>query len=267
MIEKLRKHKLAFGSALLLILLALIVLSLARSSRQERVLGKIKKGTITEAVYGVGTVTAKNIFQLKVGVTSSIRSLHVREGDRIKAGAPLVYLEGTTLFRAPFTGTVTSLPYQEGETVFPQTPVMTLTDLENRYIVVSLQQQAVVRVEKGQQAKISFESMRDQTFYGKVRTIYSNNGQFLVNIDVTTLSPRILPGMTADVAIAIQKKENVLLAPVNAISSGKILIKKGGRSHEIPVQVGVVDSEVAEIIPTEVSSEISEGDLVVLKGR
>lgn len=219
------------------------------------------RGKIVEAVYGIGTVTASKSYQLKIGITSAIKKLHVIEGELVSAGQSMIDLADSTSFKAPFSGTITSIPYKTGETVFPQTPILTLIDLTNLYISVSLEQQGAMRVKTGQGVSLSFESLRGQKLEGKVRTIFPNEGQFIVHVDVPTLPKEILPGMTADVAISIDQKENALLVPVAAINNGKILIKRSGKEMKQDIKIGTVDGQWAEVI----SDNIQETDEVILK--
>ena len=96
--------------------------------------------SIVQSVYGIGTVTATHSFQLKLGVTGSVVDLYVKEGDSVKKGERLVNID-QVVYRAPFAGTVTSLPYKIGENVFAQLPILSLVNLLDRYLVVSLEQQ------------------------------------------------------------------------------------------------------------------------------
>lgn len=157
------------------------------------------------AVYGIGTVTATHTFQLKLADAATLKTLHAQEGDWVAAQAPLVTLLDGRTFRAPFPGTVTALPFKPGENVFPQLPIVTVTDLQDRYVLVSLEQHGALRVRERQPVRLSFESLRAARFTGTVRAIYPHEGQFLVHITVAELPPAILPGMTADVAIEVDR--------------------------------------------------------------
>ncbi|MCM0605074.1 MAG: efflux RND transporter periplasmic adaptor subunit [Xanthomonadaceae bacterium] len=223
----------------------------------------VKKGSIIDAVYGIGTVTAKNTYALKLGVTSRIQSLSVQEGDEVKAGAPLVALEGLTLFRAPFAGTVTAIPFKVGESVFPQTAIVTMSDLKNLYIVTSLEQQGAIRVKKGQQVRVNFESFRDQNAEGVVKTIFSNDTQFIVHVDVKKFPDQILPGMTADVAIEIDRFKDSILIPATALSGGRVKRIRNNMREEIEVKTGAIDGEWAQIL----SGDIKETDKVAVGGK
>jgi multidrug efflux pump subunit AcrA (membrane-fusion protein) len=221
---------------------------------------EIKKGPTIEAVYGIGIVTATHTYQLKIAAATTVAKTFVSEGEEVKQNQPLILLEGIPLFRAPFSGTVTSLPYKVGESVAPQTSILNLADLKNRYLVVNLEQQGALRVKRGQNVRINFESYRDKNFMGKVRTLFSNDNQFIVHIDLESLPEQILPGMSSDVAIEINRKDNVTLAPVASISGGKITVLRNGTQQVIPVQLGNVDGEWAEIL----KGDLEPGDQAIL---
>lgn len=205
-----------------------------------------KVGPIVEAVYGIGTVTSEKIFQIKYGVPQTIEAIYVKEGDFVKAGSPLIKTD-MNISRAPFSGTITSLPFHVGENVFAQTPILTIMDLKDRYLVVSLEQQGALRVKPGQRARIAFDSLRGQKILGIVRSIFPQNDQFLVHVLSEELPDQILPGMTADVAIEIDRRETAILIPVAALSRGKIILLKEGKREKIDVKVGMVDGQWAEI--------------------
>ncbi len=223
---------------------------------------KVKHGDIIEAVYGLGTVTANQSYQVKLGVTGTITGLYVTEGDKIEKGKALVTIDQGAYFAAPFSGTVTSAPFKLGETVYAQAPIVTLTNLKDRYVVVSLEQESALRVRAGQNTRISFETLRGQTYQGKVRAIYPDpqNSQFFVRIDVAELPETILPGMTGDVAIEIAQRAGVLLIPVTALQSGRVTVKSGHLRKKIQITVGAIDGRWAEVT----GDDLKEGDDVIL---
>jgi multidrug efflux pump subunit AcrA (membrane-fusion protein) len=256
-----KTKKIVIGASLL----AIIALALGAvwqiQSAKGRPTAAVTRGNIAEAVYGLGTVTSRKVFKLKSGISSQIRKIHVKEGDAVKAQAPLMTTEEGVTFRAAFDSTVTSIPYTVGEAIFPQMVLMTLMDLSDLYVSVSLEQQGALRVRAGQSVQISFESLRGQKVTGKVRTIFPNEEQFMVYIEVEKFPAGILPGMTGDVAIQIAQKENAMLVPVSAVESGRVAVKRHGRWVKIPVQVGTVDGARAEVN----SKDLQEGDLVLTK--
>jgi membrane fusion protein, macrolide-specific efflux system len=255
-----KEHKIVTAAVAVFVVVAVILAIRSIQSRNERLTEPLKKGSIIESVYGIGTVSPNRRFDLKVGVTSTIRRLYVQEGDQVKRAQPLVQLDDV-IFNAPFAGTITSLPFKVGETVFAATPVLSVVDLRDRYLVVSLEQRGALRVRPGQKARISFDSMRGEAYGGEVESVYSHDNNFLVRIDVSSLPPQILPGMTADVAVAIAERRDVLLAPAAAIDAGKVYVRRGpGRPRAVEVKIGIVDGTMAEIV----AGDVHEGDRLVI---
>jgi macrolide-specific efflux system membrane fusion protein len=216
---------------------------------------KPKIGPVLEAVYGLGTVVAPHTYQLKTGVNLVLKKIFFKEGDRVPRGARLVQFDESSETRAPFNGIVTSLPFKEGENIFPQIPVVTLVSLEDLYMEVSLEQQAVLRVRRGQAARVTFESLQSQRFDGKVTSVFPKDNQFIVRIDLDQFPQGALPGMTADTAIEIGRRENALSVPVRAIADGKVTVLRTGHRKKIPVQIGIVDGQWAEVVSGDIKPE------------
>jgi len=77
------------------------------------------------------------IINLAPSSAGVLNALYVKEGDTVKKGDPLIKIDDS-VFPAPFDGTVTFLPYKIGEIVYPQSSALSLVDLRDRYLVVSL---------------------------------------------------------------------------------------------------------------------------------
>ncbi len=214
------------------------------------------QGPITESIYGLGTVQSNNIFNLKLGVTTMIKKVFVKEGEFVTKGQRLLdfYENAFQNQFAPFEGTVTQLNYYAGETVFPQSPLLTIMDLKDKYISVVLDQEGALLVKKKQIAKLSFNTFK-KTFEGTVKSLFPKQGQIVANIECNQLPDEILPGMTPDVAIIVRTIPNATLIPIQAISNGKIQLAKSGTKNFqwTPVQLGIIDADWAEITSPEIA--------------
>lgn len=262
LVNWLQKHPLKAVLIGVGLIVGLIIVANIKNRNEGILTDPLKKGTIIQSVYGIGTVLANHSFQLKPAVVSSIRELFVKEGDSVKKGDKLALLD-SILYKAPFDGTVTALPFKVGENVFAQAPVLSLVNLEDRYLLVSLEQQGALRVEKGQTVIMSFDSIRDQNYEGVVESVYSNDNNFFARINVSKLNPKILPGMTADVAIQIMKHENALLLPIAAFNNGGVWVKRSSIASFTPLKLGIVDKEMGELI----EGDLKEGDHLLIKQK
>lgn len=211
-----------------------------------------KQGDITESIYGLGKVKTDQVYDAKIAVIKTIKKLYVKEGDFVEKGTKLVELDDQLVLRAPFSGTISLVAFHEAQPVFPQQTILRLEDLSHKYIEVSLEQQGALRVAKGQDVRVLFESIRGEQLKGKVSAIFARNEEFLAHITVDGLGDNVLPGMTADVAIEVGTRKNVTLVPLSAVSSGRIKILRDDKKKTIQVKIGGIDGNWAEV---------KEGDL------
>lgn len=257
-----KKHSVVSVVLLILVVATISVLRSIRLRSEGTLTEPIHRGVIAETVYGIGTVTANRSYQLKPGLTSTIAAVYVKEGDRVRKGDRLLDLDRVT-FRAPFDGTVTYLPNKVGETVFASAAVLQLVDLSDRYLLVSLEQQGALKIRPNQKVRVSFDSIRQQSYEGKVVSIYSQNSNFFARIDVANMPSEILPGMTADVAIVVRERANALVVPVAAVDQGQVWV---AGSLKIPsavkVKIGIIDSEWAEIVEEDGKTDHVQTNLI-----
>lgn len=202
-------------------------------------------GELTEAVYGLGKVKSNHRYEIKLGVTANIKKVFVREGDSVQKDQALIKAD-ESVFKSPFAGVVTLVTIYEGETASPQIVLLRVENLDDRFIELSLEQDAAMRIQKDQNAKISFESMRGQTLNGKVSAIFPRGSEFVTNVSVENLDKKILPGMSADVSIEIGKITGTLV-PAKALRNGLLKIERNGKIQNLKVDVGLIDGLSAEI--------------------
>jgi membrane fusion protein, macrolide-specific efflux system len=206
-----------------------------------------RRGPILEAIYALGVVKASQVYTLKLGVAAFVAEIPVSEGDLVRKGDVIARTD-STVFRSPLSGVVTQVSDVTGGTVMPGLALLTITDVSGKYLLLSLEQESVLRVKRGLKAEISFESLRGEKLHGTVTRIYPSDNQFFVRIDVDHFPDNVLPDMTADVAIEVERRENALLIPATAVRKGMVRRRRDGRVEETPVRVGVADGEWAEIL-------------------
>jgi RND family efflux transporter MFP subunit len=151
------------------------------------------------------------------------------------------------------------------------TTVMTLADLSRTFVLVSVDESDIGRIENGQRVRITVDAFPDTFFPGEVvrvatkGTAVSNVVTFEVKVEVKGPNCGLLkPEMTANVRITAVEKNDVLLLPVNAVVRKRqeriVSVRKAdGASEERTVKTGSSDGEMIEI-----AEGLSEGEKVVM---
>lgn len=244
--------------------LGLIIIGLVvfwQLSGPKDVLLPVHRDSVVEAVYGLGQVKTDKRFEVKVGIVTSIKELFVKEGDFVEKGDALLTLDEIPSFRAPFSGTITSVRLQEGETVFPQTTILRVEDLNDTYVEVSLEQNSVLKIKKGMTALLGFEHNAEKELQAKVSSVFSRDGEFVVRIDSESLPREVLPGMTVDVSFIVGERQNALLIPLDALKGNQVIRVREAEKEVINVSVGHKDHRYAEIL----QGDLIDSDLVILQ--
>jgi multidrug efflux pump subunit AcrA (membrane-fusion protein) len=214
-----------------------------------------RTGEIVEAVYGLGTVESEDVFQAKSAIISSIMEFYVKEGQDVIKGQKLFKNDQGTVTFAPFSGRITNIPVAAHENLFPQTIILSLSNLEKLYLSVSLEQQGAMRIKKGLKAEISFEFFRNKKIIGHIDTIYPRQNEFIAKVKFSEMLQGVLPGMTSDVAFEIDRKQNAILVPARSLVNGNIIIKRNNKKEKFQATVGLVDLEFAEILEPKLTLE------------
>lgn len=243
-----------------LVLVVVLAIMLVRNNQFEYV--NPRYGPIVEAIYGLGKVKTDRVYEVKLGVTKIVKNIYVHEGAIVKKGDRLVRFDGGLLFSAPFDGVVTFVALHEEQYVFPQQPVIRIEDLDTKYIEVSLEQQGAMRVQPGLPVRVVFESIRGEVLKGKVVAIFSRNEEFLAHIEVP-LAGNVLPGMTADVAIEVSRRERALLIPLSSVSDGRVKLRRDGKRTAMKLKIGSIDGNWAEVV----EGDIRETDEILIRRR
>lgn len=184
-----------------------------------------------------------------------------------------------TRITSPVNGVVVSRAVDVGQTVAAsfQTPTLfsVAQDLTKMQIEVSVSEADIGKIKVGQNVDYTLDGYPDETFKGKVSqvrispTTVSNVVTYTVIVSVKNDEGMLKPGMTANVSVITNKKENAICVDnaalrftPEAITGGKkyktqgIWILKNNKPTRINIQMGITDSDYTEII----SNEIKEGD-------
>ena len=187
---------------------------------------------------------------------------------------------GYTKIIAPVDGTIISREIDLGQPVaasFQAPQLFTIAqDLTNMQIEVNVSEADIGKVKVGQEVTYTLDGYPDTDFTGKVTqvrispTTVSNVVTYVVIVDVHNEDLKLIPGMTANVSIITDKREDVLCVPNVALkftpeTSGQkyknqgIWILQKNKPVRIDIEQGASDDTRFEVI----SDKIKEGDLVL----
>lgn len=175
--------------------------------------------------------------------------------------------KGVSRIVAPVAGTVLEKKVEVGEFVTASTSafasgtvLFNIADLENLDVTLNLVEIDIDKVHVGYTATITVDALPDLQLEGKVTRItpaaslVQKNRCFPVEIAVKAPLQGLKPGMTVNVVVQGQHKNNVVVIPLAAIFSNDdredVVYKmvKGVRQPATTIKTGINDNERVEII-------------------
>jgi HlyD family secretion protein len=197
-----------------------------------------------------------------------------------------------TFIRAPVDGVVVSRKVDVGQTVAASLQAPTLfeiaQDLTKMQVDTSVDEADIGRVRIGQEATFTVDAYPGRVFRGQVAEIRKApiNVQNVVTYDVvvTAANPdlKLFPGMTANVKVLVERRENALRIPNAALryrpaevqdnpargarqarNRGRQtvwVVGKDGKPAAVPVTLGITDGTYSEVA----DARLAEGQEVIV---
>jgi HlyD family secretion protein len=184
-----------------------------------------------------GLTSASDLNAAKTAYDSSRAALETAKFQIAQSESALRQINealSKTVIYSPTAGTISSLTSRVGERVvgtsqFAGTEVMRIADLNNMEARVNVNENDVVGVKVGDQARITVDAYPDREIRGVVREIAStaltrNAGtqeevtNFEVKISIPDRSVRLRPGMSATADIETATVKNVVAVPIQAVT-------------------------------------------------
>lgn len=168
--------------------------------------------------------------------------------------------------RAPFDGVISKVLRDEGEAVTIGMPLLQLVDPAQCYVEAPFDEANASQIKLGQKVRINLDAYRGTDFYGTVEWI---SPVVTMNPDLSrTLDVRVqvdqgkdsfLAGMSSDVVILVDEKDNALFAPTESLIRQEFAyVIENGRAVRRAVKTGVGNWNTIEIL-----DGLKEGDQLI----
>lgn len=161
---------------------------------------------------------------------------------------------------SPMDGTVLKEDGEVGDMVDPGTILYRIGLEKPLWVVADVNEEDIPRVKIGQKALLRTDAFAGQVLPGTVKQITPAGDPvsktFRVRIGLPDDTP-LRVGMSVEANIVSREKQDVLLAPANAVVNNSLLVVEGDRAHSLKVEIGIRGSGFVEIV-----SGARDGELV-----
>ena len=218
-------------------------------------------------------VAEAQVAAAKSSFAAAREAVRMNEAEKAKTQT----LIGYTRVVAPFTGVITKRFADTGSMIQAGTasqtqamPVVRLAQNNVLRLILPVPESAVPKVHLGQSVEVDVPSL-NRTFQGRVArwadTLDRSTRTMSTEVDVQNPGDVLVPGMYAEVSLALDQRAHVLSIPLEATDPGdqaqKVLVVTPAGTVEIrDIELGL---EVAD--GAEVRSGLKDGELVITGKR
>ncbi|MEK7151721.1 MAG: efflux RND transporter periplasmic adaptor subunit [Patescibacteria group bacterium] len=266
--------------------LELLNLSLSNTSEVSVVDSATIKTDIDFIISQLSNLKTKN-----KSLQSEIFNVQIAQAQLDQAKANLALIEAQiakNFLRAPFAGVITNVDVELGE-ITGGAPVISMISNDKYQIEVNISEADINKIKVGNTAIVKFDAYgSDAEFEAAVvhinpaASITSGIAAYGVTLEFAAQDSRVLPGLTADIDIQTNKKENVLYVPsrnvINREGKKYVIVlaeedsaddrfanlslvseSKMGKTYEVEIQTGLKGSDGK----IEVISGLKDGDQII----
>ena len=238
--------------------------SSSSSTTTEEVEAETK--TIMNTISSSGEIKTTFEEKLELHTTYYFSEIYVEKNQYVEAGTKILKYTNGTYLTAPCNCVITAINVPDSGSVCTSQNSITIEGTDTLTTTVKVSEDELSKIYVGQEAQITVEAL-DKTYTGYVTNIsstatYSSSGsKFTVTIEFDNDGSTLI-GMTGKSAIILEKAEDAVVVPVEAVTTSNgistvTVVKDDGTTETTKVETGI--SNDAYIV---IKSGISTGTTV-----
>ncbi|MBI5301620.1 MAG: efflux RND transporter periplasmic adaptor subunit [Chloroflexi bacterium] len=177
-------------------------------------------------------------------------------------------LENVSLV-APIDGVVSAVNFKKGDFAAGESTAIVVVNTDRLQIKVSIAEVDLPKIKIGNPAQVTLDALTGKTYQAKVTaispvgTVTSGVVNYSITLEMTDPDSTVKPGMTANLNIIVEQRDNVLLVPTRAISTKSnqkvVTVQQKDQTAQKVVTIGLSNDSYVEIM-----NGVQEGDVVVI---
>lgn len=240
---------------------------------------EVSTGSIARTLSYIGNIVGSeqtNIYPVEE--TGKLIKYMVKEGDMVSKGDTIALIDRSikgldfkpAVINSPISGVAGNLILDPGTMVAPGIPVAMVANINTVKVEINIPEKDISKVKVGNKAIIRVSSYPDEVFNGQLIKVspvlnpMSRASQ--ASVSISNSGRKLRPGMFANIELAMEEHNNVLLVPVQAVTEtgGKkfVFTANGEKAEMKEVTTGIENNDFIEI-----TSGLKPGDKVITLGN
>jgi membrane fusion protein, multidrug efflux system len=173
---------------------------------------------------------------------------------------------------APASGVIGKRMIESGMNVVPGNPVFNLLKIDEVYAVISVPENEIAQISKGQNAVVAVSALNNANFEGKIteKGVVANSMAHTYDVKITleNKGEQLRPGMVCSVILSGMKAEEGLAIPLQTVQSESTgskyvyIVDNNGKAVKRTIMLGKLSGN-GDVL---VTSGLEKGNLLIIEG-
>jgi hypothetical protein len=214
---------------------------------------------IRKTLTGSGQVSAKVTENLELTTTKYFEAMCVEEDETVLEGENILeYTDGTYL-TAPYDLVIENINVPESESQCTSSNYIEVSDLTTLQTTISISENEIGEVEKGQEVEITLTADETKTYTGTITKIdsvgnYSSSGTtFSATVEFEN-DGNVKLGMSLSCSVILEEEKDVICIPIEAVYENDDAqeyvnkINDDGTVEETIIETGIADDSYVQVV-------------------
>lgn len=227
------------------------------STKSQTVEVEVGTQTIENTLTSSGEISSSETEKLSLTTTYYFNQMCVEENDIVLAGENILKYSNGKYLTAEYDCVISSYSVPESGNICTSSHYIEVQNLETLVMTLNIDESEINSVKVGQEVEIQLNAFEDTTYKGSISKInsvgtYSTSGtSFTATVEFEN-DGNIKLGMSASCTIIIEKAENVIAVPIEAVQTSDnkkyvIVIKDDGITENVDIETGISNDSYVEV--------------------
>lgn len=218
---------------------------------------QVSKETIEKTLTGSGEIETSSSEKLTLTTTKYFKTMCVEENDEVKEGENILQYTDGTYLTAEYNMLISTCSVPETGAICTSSNYIEVKNLDLLQMSLSIDETEISDVEKGQEVEIVISALDDKKYTGTISKVnelgtYASNGTTFSAIVSFENDGNIKLGMSASCTAVLQKEENVISVPIEAVQTKQnekyvVVVNKDGTTEDRTITTGISNDEYVEV--------------------
>lgn len=228
---------------------------------------KVGLQNIENTITASGEISSSNTEKLTLTTSKYFTTMCVEEKDEVKEGENILQYSNGTYLTAPYDCLIVSFSVPNTGSICTSSNYIEVKTLETLTMNLSIDETEISKVKKGQEVKVTVNALENKSYTGTISKInemgtYASNGSSFSASITFENDGNIKLGMSASCTVVLEKEENVLAVPIEAIQTKQeekyvVVVKEDGTTQDTTVETGISNDTYVQIL-----SGLNEGQII-----